>query len=86
MKGTVNWFSNSKGFGFITPEGGSKDVFVHYTAIQEDGYKSLNEGDEVQFEIVTGQKGPQADEVRVVNRAPKEPNSRNASQKVNSGD
>ncbi len=58
-KGTVKWFSNQKGYGFITPENG-KDVFVHFSAIQGDGYKSLNEGDAVEFEIAQGPKGEQA--------------------------
>ena len=58
-KGTVKWFSNQKGYGFITPENG-KDVFVHFSAIQGDGYKTLNEGDQVEFEIQQGPKGEQA--------------------------
>ena len=58
-KGKVKWFSNQKGYGFITPEDG-KDVFVHHTAIQGDGYKTLNEGQEVEFEIAQGPKGEQA--------------------------
>ena len=58
-KGTVKWFSNQKGYGFITPESG-KDVFVHHTAIQGDGYKSLNDGQEVEFDIQQGPKGEQA--------------------------
>ena len=61
-KGTVKWFNNAKGFGFIGREDGP-DVFVHYSAIQVDGYKSLKEGDEGEFDIVNGQKGPQADTV-----------------------
>ena len=61
-KGTVKWFSNQKGYGFITPENG-KDVFVHFSAIQGSGFKSLAEGDRVEFEIVQGQKGPQAADV-----------------------
>jgi len=58
-KGVVKWFSNQKGYGFITPENG-KDVFVHHSAIQGDGYKSLEEGQQVEFDIEQGQKGEQA--------------------------
>ena len=58
-KGVVKWFNNSKGYGFITPESG-KDVFVHHSAIQGDGYKSLDEGQAVEFEIQQGPKGEQA--------------------------
>ncbi|MDD5504819.1 cold-shock protein [bacterium] len=58
-QGTVKWFDNGKGYGFITPESG-KDVFVHHTAIQGEGYKSLNEGQKVEFDIEQGPKGPQA--------------------------
>jgi CspA family cold shock protein len=61
-KGKVKWFNNAKGYGFIGREDGP-DVFVHYSAIQLDGYKTLKEGDEVEFDIVQGQKGPQADAV-----------------------
>ncbi|HLY21122.1 MAG TPA: cold-shock protein [bacterium] len=63
--GTVKWFSAEKGYGFITPETGGKDLFVHYSAIQADGYKSLNEGDKVEYEETQGRKGPQASNVRV---------------------
>jgi len=63
LKGTVKWFNNAKGFGFIGREDGNPDVFVHYSAINNDGYKSLQEGDQVEFEIVDGQKGPQAGNV-----------------------
>ena len=63
MKGTVKWFNNAKGFGFIGREDGSSDVSVHYSAINIEGYKSLQEGDQVEFEIVDGQKGPQAGNV-----------------------
>jgi cold shock protein len=62
IKGTVKWFNNAKGFGFIGREDGP-DVFVHYSAITSEGYKSLAEGDPVEFEIVQGQKGPQAGNV-----------------------
>ena len=61
-KGQVKWFNNAKGYGFLGRDGGP-DVFVHYSAIQLDGYKSLREGDEVEFDIVDGEKGPQADHV-----------------------
>ncbi len=65
-KGTVKWFNNAKGFGFLGRDGGA-DVFVHYSSIQSDGYKSLKEGDEVEFDIIEGTKGPQADHVVRIN-------------------
>jgi cold shock protein len=61
--GTVKWFNDSKGFGFITPENGSKDCFVHHSAIQADGFKSLAEGDKVEFDLVEEPKGPKAQNV-----------------------
>ena len=63
-KGIVKWFSNQKGYGFITPDGGGKDVFVHHSAIQGDGYKTLDEGQTVEFEVTQGPKGEQAASVR----------------------
>jgi len=62
-KGTVKWFSDQKGYGFITPEDGSKDVFVHHTAITGEGFRTLREGQQVEFEITQGPKGPQASNV-----------------------
>jgi cold shock protein len=61
-QGTVKWFKNEKGFGFISQDGG-EDVFVHHSSIQADGYKSLNEGDRVEFEVVKGDKGLKAEKV-----------------------
>ena len=62
-QGTVKWFNNEKGFGFIAPENGGNDVFVHHTAIQGSGYKSLNEGERVSFDVTRGPKGDQASNV-----------------------
>ena len=64
--GTVKWFNNEKGYGFISPDDGSKDLFVHFSNIAGQGYKSLNEGDRVEFEAREGQKGPEATNVSVV--------------------
>jgi len=62
-QGTIKWFSDQKGYGFITPEGGKKDVFVHFSALQGDGFKSLTEGQMVSFDITDGPKGEQATNV-----------------------
>jgi CspA family cold shock protein len=65
-QGTVKWFNSEKGFGFIAPDDGGADVFVHFSAIQADGYRSLDENQRVEFEVTQGQKGPQAESVRPV--------------------
>ena len=65
-QGTVKWFNDSKGFGFISLDDGSKDVFVHHSAISGDGFKSLSEGQKVELNVVQGAKGPAAENVRVV--------------------
>lgn len=69
VNGTVKWFNNSKGYGFIAPADGTKDLFVHFSSIQEsgDGYRSLNEGDSVEFNVEQGQKGLQATNVTKTN-------------------
>jgi cold shock protein len=64
--GTVKWFNDSKGFGFVTPEDGGKDLFAHFSAIQEQGFKTLKEGQRVSFDITTGPKGQQASNIRSV--------------------
>ncbi|MFQ5888657.1 MAG: cold-shock protein [Gemmatimonadota bacterium] len=66
ITGKVKWFDDAKGFGFITRDDGQKDCFVHHSAIQSAGFKSLSEGDIVQFDVVQGQKGPAAENVRKV--------------------
>ncbi|HEY1970423.1 MAG TPA: cold-shock protein [Pseudonocardia sp.] len=65
-EGTVKWFNAEKGFGFIQPDDGGKDIFVHFSAITGSGYRSLEENQRVEFEASQGQKGPQADNVRVL--------------------
>lgn len=66
MTGTVKWFNEDKGFGFLTPENGGKDVFVHFRSIVSDGFKTLKEGQNVSFVVEQGQKGPQASNVQVL--------------------
>jgi CspA family cold shock protein len=64
--GTVKWFNDAKGFGFITPEDGSKDLFAHFSDIQAGGFKTLGEGQRVEFVVKQGAKGPQATDIRIV--------------------
>jgi CspA family cold shock protein len=66
--GTVKWFNDSKGFGFITPENGTKDCFVHHSAIRSTGFKTLADGERVEFDLVQGQKGPAAENVTKLGR------------------
>ncbi|HEY7566216.1 MAG: cold shock domain-containing protein [Gemmatimonadaceae bacterium] len=66
--GTVKWFNDAKGFGFITPDNGQKDCFVHHSAIQAQGFRSLAEGERVEFEVVEGKKGPAAENVTKIGR------------------
>ena len=66
IRGTVKWFNDQKGFGFITPDDGSKDCFVHHSAIQSQGFRTLSEGDKVEFDVTQGQKGPAAENVTKV--------------------
>ena len=71
--GSVKWFSNRKGYGFITPEDGGKDIFVHHTGIKGEGYKTLEEGQQVDFEVIQGPKGEQATNVLKKEGAPAKP-------------
>ena len=64
--GTVKWFNDAKGFGFVTPEGGGKDLFAHFSAIQGQGFKTLREGQRVQFDVTSGPKGEQAANIRAI--------------------
>ncbi|HKC29409.1 MAG TPA: cold-shock protein [Jatrophihabitans sp.] len=66
MQGTVKWFNAEKGYGFIAPDGGGQDVFVHYSEIQTQGFRTLDEGQKVEFEIGQGQRGPQATSVQPI--------------------
>ena len=66
VQGTVKWFNDQKGFGFITPDDGSPDVFAHFSEIQSEGFKSLPEGQKVEFEVQQGDKGPRAANIRIV--------------------
>ena len=72
FQGTVRWFNNVKGYGFLGRDSGESDVFAHYSSIQLEGYKTLKEGDPVAFDIIQGPKGPQADHVVVLKDAPLE--------------
>ena len=69
FEGSVRWFNNAKGYGFVGRNDGGPDVFTHYSSIQTDGYKTLKEGQAVTFDIIQGEKGPQADQVRPIQEA-----------------
>ncbi len=69
-KGTVKWFNDAKGFGFLTMDGSEEDIFVHYSAVKAEGYRSLTEGDSVEFELVQGPKGMKAENVAPAGAAP----------------
>jgi len=66
--GTVKWFNDSKGYGFITPDDGSEDLFAHFSAIQMNGFKTLKEGQQVEYEVQEGPKGPQASHIRALSK------------------
>ncbi len=72
MKGTVKWFNDQKGFGFITPEDGGKDLFVHHSSIQAEGFKSLAENQKVEFDVEESDKGPRAANVKTLSEAQSE--------------
>ena len=81
--GTVKWFNEQKGYGFITPEEGGDDVFVHYSAIQGKGFRTLFEGQKVEFQVVQGQKGPQAQDIIVIDENNREGSNPNETQESN---
>lgn len=83
-KGKVKWFSNVKGYGFLEKDGGGPDIFIHYSAIQGEGYKKLKEGEEVTFDLVQGEKGPQAANV-IRNKKPKKEEGAPQPQEAKSG-
>lgn len=84
-KGKVKWFSNVKGYGFLEKEGGDKDIFVHYSSIQGEGYKTLDSGEEVTFEIIQGDRGPQASQVVRAKKAAAQQSSQMAAPKQETG-
>ena len=84
-RGTVKWFSNSKGFGFIEPMGGGPDIFIHFSAIQMEGFKTLEPGAQVEFELVQGPKGQQAHALTVTSTPERETDPNQADQKSKEG-
>ena len=84
--GTVKWFNNAKGYGFIVPDGGGEDLFAHFSAVNMEGYKTLSAGDQVQFDVTVGDKGPQATNIMSSAAASQQPASDARTESANPAD